>query len=961
MKKEAAMTVHKFRPARLLVSVLLCALLVLHTACKSGLPAPTGLNIDQISLELSWNPVTGADFYTVRIEGEGGTREMDSGTNSYALEGLEAGNYTIRVKAATGANNLYGDSAWSQPVTFTREKESGLTFRQIDGNTAFEVSGPGIAQGDIVIPATYRGLPVTRIGDKAFRNTVTVTSVTIGSNILEIGEQAFAGCSLLARVQLAEGLRSIGAQAFQSCRALNTALTLPESLTSIGAQAFEYCRALPAVTFGNSLTEIGDSAFNGCTALTKAALPDSVQTLGDAAFKDCTALAEVSLGTGVAALGTDAFRGCTALTTLSLGAIKSIGENAFYGCTALTQVTLPEGVTSVGAHAFEDCTQLASADLPETLTSLGEDAFAKTALFADEAEGADRYLDGWFLSPGSETGVTLRAGTVGIADGALAEYEGFSRTFTLPDSVRYVGARAFAESAITSVVLGSGVEVLGDEAFDGCEQLSIVILGENAGGVSGSLGESSLVSIGSYAFRNCKALTDIDLPDTLTRIGTYAFRNSGIWEASAREVFADDWLVECKDNGASGALSLSGTEVRGIADYALYGCDFISAAHLPESVAYLGRSAFYQCTNLSAVTLPSGLTEIPDYAFYGCKKLTSLATRTENDEGTMVSAAGLPAALGRIGRSAFYRCPLAAPDANAENELLIPDTVQTIGDYAFYGCYSSSTGSDGSEVYAGITSVVIGDGVTAIGANAFANMATLKSVILGENVKEVGERAFYRCEALEEVYFGENVKEVGERAFYRCSSLKAARLPASLTALGEYAFHRCEALDEVTLGSISALGDYTFFGCTSLAALDLPASLASIGRQALRNCSALGTLILTKNVQSVGAHALYGCDSLTVYTDADAAPAGWNARWNSSYRPVVYGCTFSEEGYLLSFRYAAGAVANTTLTTKLTAPVREGYTFGGWAEREGGEALYALDAFASAAEGSTLYAVWKAD
>ena len=99
MKKEAAMTVHKFRPARLLVSVLLCALLVLHTACKSGLPAPTGLNIDQISLELSWNPVTGADFYTVRIEGEGGTREMDSGTNSYALEGLEAGNYTIRVKA----------------------------------------------------------------------------------------------------------------------------------------------------------------------------------------------------------------------------------------------------------------------------------------------------------------------------------------------------------------------------------------------------------------------------------------------------------------------------------------------------------------------------------------------------------------------------------------------------------------------------------------------------------------------------------------------------------------------------------------------------------------------------------------------------------------------------------------------------------------------------------------------
>ena len=227
---------HSKRLVRIFLPFLLIALLLFLTACGTPLPAPSGVNIDEITLTLSWNPINGADYYTVRIDGNGGSQEVDSGKNSYSLERLSEGSYTLRVKAVVGSgSDTYTDSAWSQSISFTREHETGLTFRQIESNTAFEVSGLGAAQGDIVVPDVYRGLPVIRIGDKAFYNKNTVTSVSLGSNIREIGAQAFANCSALKSITLSEGLLTIGDQAFQSCRVLESALTLPDSVTSIGA------------------------------------------------------------------------------------------------------------------------------------------------------------------------------------------------------------------------------------------------------------------------------------------------------------------------------------------------------------------------------------------------------------------------------------------------------------------------------------------------------------------------------------------------------------------------------------------------------------------------------------------------------------------------------------------------------------------------------------------------------
>lgn len=544
---------HSKRLVRIFLPFLLIALLLFLTACGTPLPAPSGVNIDEITLTLSWNPVNGADYYTVRIDGNGGSQEVDSGKNSYSLERLSEGSYTLRVKAVVGSgSDTYTDSAWSQSISFTREHETGLTFRQIESNTAFEVSGLGAAQGDIVVPDVYRGLPVIRIGDKAFYNKNTVTSVSLGSNIREIGTQAFANCSALKSITLSEGLLTIGDQAFQSCRALESALTLPDSVTSIGAQAFEYCRALPSVNFGGKLTSIGTKAFNGCSALTSVSVPDNVKSLGDGAFSACSALSSVTLGSGITAIGTDTFRRCTSLTAFTAGAnVQSIGDYAFAESTALAAVTIGDNVRSIGTQAFYGCTALTDVTLGSGVEQIAKQAFHQTGLWQ---ESGATYVDGWFLgTKDTASPVTLEDGTIGIADYAFDGYDNFDATLVIPDSVRYIGAGAFKDSkSLANVVIGGGVESIGDEAFSGCTGLTNAILGKLQ---DGTLTQSSLISIGDYAFRGCTALMDITMPDTLERVGMYAFRDSGLWTSATREVYAGNWLVECKDNDSYGSLS----------------------------------------------------------------------------------------------------------------------------------------------------------------------------------------------------------------------------------------------------------------------------------------------------------------------------------------------------------------------------------------------------------------------
>ena len=153
--------------------VTLCAALI--TGCGNGLSRPGNLVLDMATYELTWSPVENATYYNVEING----RSYVSSKASYSLSTLSEGDYTLRIKAKD-AGGKYGDSAWSESLSFTKEYESGIQYRLTNANTEYTVYKVGTAKGDVVIEDTYRGLPVTSISNRAFYASGAVTGITIG-------------------------------------------------------------------------------------------------------------------------------------------------------------------------------------------------------------------------------------------------------------------------------------------------------------------------------------------------------------------------------------------------------------------------------------------------------------------------------------------------------------------------------------------------------------------------------------------------------------------------------------------------------------------------------------------------------------------------------------------------------------------------------------------------------------
>ena len=228
---------------------------------------------------------------------------------------------------------------------------------------------------------------VTSIGDGAFSYCESLTSVTIPDSVTSIGWHAFDGCTSLTGIWVAEGNSHYASDAsgvlfnkdkttLVQCPGAFAAYTIPNSVTSIGADAFSYCRSLTSVTIPDSVTSIGESSFYKCTSLTSVTIPDSVTSIGYKAFGSCESLTSVTIPDSVTSIGDGAFSCCTSLTSVTIpNSVTSIGDSAFYDCTSLTSVTIPNSVTIIGVAAFSCCTSLTSVTIPDSVTIIGGSAF----------------------------------------------------------------------------------------------------------------------------------------------------------------------------------------------------------------------------------------------------------------------------------------------------------------------------------------------------------------------------------------------------------------------------------------------------------------------------------------------------------------------------------------------------------------------------------------------------------
>ena len=162
----------------------------------------------------------------------------------------------------------------------------------------------------------------------------------------------------IKEIVVEDGVTSIGDSAFSNCTSL-TSVAIPDSVTSIGGHAFYHCTSLTSVAIPDSVTSIGGWAFSYCTSLTSVAIPDSVTSIADYAFYDCTSLTSVAIPDRVTSIGECAFSYCTSLESITIPyGVTIIEEYTFSGCFSLTTVTIPDSVTKIGYCTFDECNSL---------------------------------------------------------------------------------------------------------------------------------------------------------------------------------------------------------------------------------------------------------------------------------------------------------------------------------------------------------------------------------------------------------------------------------------------------------------------------------------------------------------------------------------------------------------------------------------------------------------------------
>ncbi|MDE6397893.1 MAG: leucine-rich repeat protein, partial [Clostridiales bacterium] len=566
-----------------------------------------------------------------------------------ALEAVELGGNTVLLGVGGSAFNDtalqkftgYGNAALAGN-TYTVSGDGKLLLTD-NGKTAVLAALRDIT-GDYTVPAG-----IEKIGDGAFGGA-GITSVAFSADVKEIGAYAFAHCKSLATVTFpAGGSVKVGAYAFFQQAKLAEIKNF-DAVKEIGAFAFTGC-GITDITIADDV-KVGDGAFY-MSKLKNVTIGKNV-TLGVGSFRACNALVSVTLGDG-AVLGERCFAACAALKTINLEKLTRIPAEAFYGCRALTAAHLT-AAEEIGEYAFSECDALASVTVPKVRV-IGTGAFGQS-----------------------------------VANGGRAP------SFTaieLPDSLTYIGTGAFLGCAsLARIAIPASVTHLGAFAFSGCTSLASVTL------------PASIARIERYTFMGCRSLTDIDVSHVAV-FGEYAFQNCAALTVVSLTAAEEIGAYAFASTRISGEITANGLVTLGESAFENV---LITAFNAPQ-LQVIGEKAFRNARNLRTFTFSNDVAYVGERAFYGCDALSGFYRADENatvDNGTINSyavlhngvlytrmpsgymqLASVPAAK-QISRlevaEGTQRIDAYAGNANRNvQEIILPDSLAYIGNYAFYG------------------------------------------------------------------------------------------------------------------------------------------------------------------------------------------------------------------------------------------------------------------------------------
>ena len=643
-------------------------------------------------------------------------------------------------------------------------------------------------------------------------------------------------------------------------------LSLSSILSDKGKQNLISIEYIP-----NSCKNIGEYAFAGCVNLTNFTIPDTITKIGEGAFAGCVNLTKFirksPIDVKVAYDGKAVISGTTLICVLPKDdsdtegricdiskitntLIKRIGKSCFHGCKNMRRVDIPSTVSSIGDNAFENCENLCEIHLTNNIPTIGANIFKGVRedfkIFVPEGslldysndEGWQKYATHIYPKPGNYEIIYYGGKKIDDSHTYISSSAPNGNYFKIKN-ISSIPANYFANTTfVVKVILADNITTINTRAFKYCKKLEYIYLSDN------------VERFNDECFYGCINLTRIHIPIKLKTEYTYnqGDKISGASSTITKDGFGDDVFYGCKnlkefgtyykgcvsdDNRcyihgneikffAQGGLSEAEKEyeipdnITSIYKYAFKGSG-ITSISIGKNTQSIGAYAFYGCEELQSITNWDNVKYISPYAFKGCVKLGKIS---------------LPTYLKTINNNAFENCAEMYINTN------IPDTVTTIGSYAFSGC----------------TNFKYTDGELRL-----------------KNISHINASAFYGCSSLNEVYINDEITNIDRSAFEGCTSLSIINLPSSLTNIESSAFKGCTKLENVRFGEstkLKVLSDSIFDGCTSLSSINLPSSLTNIGNSAFNGCRNLWgsiqqSISLPDSITNIGHHAFYGCDSIT--------------------------------------------------------------------------------------------------